>query len=170
MIFTVFASLHRGFHRSAQLIYISTSLSVCQALFSFSFKNVFSAQPEDFVFFRFSRSSLHIIQPKTPFVNYFFQFFSTFSSFVNPSILATISCGFSSTCIQDLGHFYRTMFTNWAYCRNASLSSSKPGRFRFITVQIPTPAKSNSLTKSILACQLRTSSNQTTWRTSFSVY
>ena len=36
----VFASLHRGFHRSAQLIYISTSLLVCQALFSFLFENV----------------------------------------------------------------------------------------------------------------------------------
>ena len=78
MFFTGFASLHRGFHRSAQLIYISTFASFCQALFSFSFENVFGVDLEVSVFFCFSRSSLHIILPKTPFVNTFFRFFSNF--------------------------------------------------------------------------------------------
>ena len=108
MFFTGFASLHRPFLTSAQLIYISTSVSLCQALFSFSFENVFGVDLEAPVFFCFSRSSLHIILPKSPFVNTFFEFFRRLFLFVNFIHFPTIPCGFPRPCIQPVGHFDRT--------------------------------------------------------------
>ena len=107
----VFASLHRGFHRSAQLIYTITSLSFCQALFSFLFKMFEVLNRRVLCFFCFSRSSLHIILHHIPFVNTFFQLFSSFFSFVDICILATISCGFSVACIQVLGQIHGLPFS-----------------------------------------------------------
>ena len=126
--------------------------------FSFSFENVFVVFLEISVFFRFSRSSLHIIQPKTLFVNNFFRFFSFCIPFVNSALLTTIPSGFPVPCIQDTNHFYRTAFPIPKLCP----ISASPGRFKFMTVQIPTPARPYSLTRSSLYCQLRTSSNHTT--------
>ena len=120
MFFTGFASLHRCFHRSAQLIYISTFASFCQALFSFSFENVFGVDLEASVFFCFSRSSLHIILPKSPFVNTFFEFFRLHFRFVNFIHFPTISCGFHRPCIQPVGPFDRTLSEN-ANCISRSL-------------------------------------------------
>ena len=169
VIFTVFASLHRGFHRSAQLIYISTLLSFCQALFSFLFKMFEVLDRRVLCFFCFSRSSLHIILHHIPFVNTFFQLFSSFFAFVKNTQSRYYFSRFGYRCIQlQRGNSERTpndrhrSFGVPFHVPKASRIRYNPGRFRFITVQMPMPASPYSFTRSNLYCQLRTSSNHTT--------
>ena len=50
------------------------------------------------------------------------------------------------------------------FCRKLSVNSARPGRFRFMTVQIPTPPRPNSFTRLHFPCHDRTSSNQTSCR------
>ena len=131
-----------------------------------------------------ARNSFIITQPN-PFVKNFFQIlFCGFQCFAPLSKQLPHNTTYKTHC-QLLFYLFFDIFcvsalfimkrvsrnnttasytTPIPFCRKFSLNSARPGRFRFMTVQIPTPARPNSFTRSNFACQERTSSNQTSCR------
>ena len=77
----------------------------------------------------------------------FFHIFSLWSMYLTALFPPQFSTAFFTTAVQ--------------LCRKFSPNSASPGRFRFMTVQIPTPARPKAFTRSNFACQERTSSNHT---------